>query len=98
MDSIHLTPQAEQDLRDIWQYGAEVWGASQAERYFDAMYGTFQLISDFPEIARLRADFKPPVRLHPFRSHLIAYDVAEGRIDVIRILHMRSDVFALLET
>lgn len=98
MHTIRLTPQAEQDLRDIWQYGAGNWGTPQAERYFDAMYGTFQLISEFSEIARLRGELKPPVRLHPFRSHLIAYDVADDGIDVIRILHMRSDVLALLET
>jgi len=62
------------------------------------MYGTFQLISEFPEIALLRGEFKPPVRLHLFRSDLFAYDVAVDGIDVIRILHMRSDVLALLET
>jgi toxin ParE1/3/4 len=96
--SIRLTPLAEQDLRDIWQHGTEVWGRAQAERYFDAMYGTFELIADFPEIARLRDNFTPPIRLHPFQSHLIAYDAGKDGVDVIRILHMRSDILALLDS
>ncbi|KEJ87849.1 type II toxin-antitoxin system RelE/ParE family toxin [Sulfitobacter donghicola] len=97
MEKIRLTPLARQDLRDIWTFGAETWGDAQAERYFDAIYATLELIADFPDIARLRQEFSPPIRLHPHQSHVIAYDAAEGGIDVIRILHMKADVLALLE-
>jgi toxin ParE1/3/4 len=57
---IRLTPLAEQDLRDIWQHGAETLGPVQAERYFDTLYATFELIVDFPKIARVRTTFTPP--------------------------------------
>jgi toxin ParE1/3/4 len=49
-----LWPAAEADLSDIWLLGAAIWGVEQAERYADGLFALFDLLAEFPEIARAR--------------------------------------------
>jgi toxin ParE1/3/4 len=91
-----LRPLAEQDIADIWSDGADRWGVAQAERYFDGMVDLFDLLSAHPEIARLRSEFTPPVRIHVYGSHIIIFEATETGIAVIRVLHQRRDILALL--
>lgn len=91
-----LYPRAEQDITDIWTDGADRWGVDQAERYFDGMVKLFDLLSAQPEIARLRDEFRPPVRIHPYGSHVVVYETVETGIAIIRVLHDRRNILALL--
>ncbi len=88
---IVLRPRAVADLSDIWDYTVATWSEDQAEAYLRALNKAFEVIADFPEIARLRSDFTPPVRLHPFRKHLIIYSADADKIDVIRVVHSRAN-------
>ena len=56
------------------------------------MEATLCLLSDRPKLARLRREIDPPVRIHPFGSHLIVYreDGSEG-IFVIHVRHQREN-------
>ncbi|MBL4766372.1 MAG: type II toxin-antitoxin system RelE/ParE family toxin [Rhodobacteraceae bacterium] len=97
VDNRHfLRPLAEQDIADIWTLGADRWGVDQADRYFDGMVDLFDLLSEQPEIARLRNEFKPPVRIHIYGSHIVIFETVETGIAVIRVLHQRRDILALL--
>ena len=91
-----LRPLAEQDVTAIWSDGADRWGIVQADRYFDGMLDLFDLLSEQPEIARLRNEFKPPVRIHIYGSHIVIFETVETGIAVIRVLHQRQDILALL--
>lgn len=91
-----IHPLAGQDIADIWIDGAEHWGVDQADRYFDAMVNLFDLLSEQPEMARLRDEFSPPVRIHPYGSHVVAYETVETGIAIIRVLHNRQNILALL--
>jgi toxin ParE1/3/4 len=93
---IMLRPLAEVDLSDIWDYTEETWGPRQAREYFAELDRIFQSIVSFPEMARQRTEFDPPVRIHRFRKHLIIYLINDNQIDVIRVLHSRSNWTALL--
>ena len=93
----HLTPAAELDLETIWINTATRWGARQAERYVDGLFEVFALLADFPEMARERAEFTPPVRLHPHKSHSVIYVPSDEGLDIIRIFHMRQDFWAILD-
>ena len=64
---------AETDLSDIWHYGADNWCIEQADHYADSLFALFDLLADFPEMARERGEFKPPVRIHPSGVHLVIY-------------------------
>jgi len=91
-----IHPLAEQDIADIWIYGADRWGVDQADRYFDGMVTLFDLLSEQPEIARLRDKFRPPVRIYPYGSHVVVYETVEAGIAIIRVLHNRRNILALL--
>ena len=91
-----LRPLAEQDVADIWADGADRWGIAQADKYFDGMADLFDLLSAQPEIARLREEFNPPVRLHIYRSHVVIFETIDGGVSIIRVLHQKRDVLALL--
>jgi toxin ParE1/3/4 len=92
-----LRPAAEADLEAIWRRGAADWGVRQSDRYIDALFAVLDVLADFPELAREKREFTPPVRIHPTREHLVVY-LRDGQgIDVIRILHGHSNLMALLD-
>ncbi|MGR3762276.1 type II toxin-antitoxin system RelE/ParE family toxin (plasmid) [Roseobacteraceae bacterium NS-SX3] len=91
-----VRPAARDDLAAIWRHGAETWGETQADAYTDGLFALFDLLADFPEMARERAEFTPPVRIHPTGAHLVIYRIAEGAPEIIRILHTRQDLMQFL--
>ncbi len=93
---LRLTPAAERDLEDIWRYTEETWGRAQAERHVDGLWSVFQQLTRFPEMARLRKEFTPPVRVHATGRHVIVYLDTLEHIDIIRILGARQDWTGLL--
>lgn len=60
------------------------------------MVDLFDLLSERPEIAHLRREFKPAVRIHICGSHIVIFETVETGIAVIRVLHQRQDILALL--
>lgn len=91
-----LRPAAEDDLSKIWLEGAASWGVEQAERYADGLFALFDLLVEFPEIARERTEFSPPVRIHPSGAHLVIYQQGEPGIEIIRVLHGHQNLTAYL--
>jgi toxin ParE1/3/4 len=92
-----FTPKAENDLEAIWRYTAETWSPGQADRYIDMLIQTIATLVAMPLLARERAEFTPPVRIHPAAEHLIIYCIDSDRLSVIRILGSRQNWRALLE-
>ena len=86
-----LTPAARADLAAFWDHTAERWGPAQARTYFTGLDRLLSLLAEQPEIARERPEFTPPVRLHRYRSHLVIFRAAPGRLEVLRVVHARSD-------
>jgi toxin ParE1/3/4 len=80
-----LTGAAEADLAGIFWQGLERFGAVQTERYLTDLEAQFDLIADFPEIARLRGELINPVRAHPHSAHIIIYEIEPAGIAILRI-------------
>lgn len=91
-----LRPAAEADLSGIWLEGASRWGVEQAEHYTDGLFALFDLLVEFPEIARERAEFSPPVRIHTSGAHLVIYRRERQGIEIVRILHGHQSLSAYL--
>jgi toxin ParE1/3/4 len=89
-------PAAEADLAEIWLHGASNRGVEQAERYADGLFALFDLLVEFPEMSRERAEFSPPVRIHPTGAHLFIYRQVDEKIEIIRILHGHQNLTAYL--
>lgn len=87
-----LSRKAEEDIIDIFLYGAAEFGIQQAERYHNLMEKTFRFLAENPEAARECVEIMPPVRIHPFESHVVIYKVdANDDILIIRVRHGRED-------
>ncbi len=79
-------------LIEIYRYGTLNYGQEQAELYVHGIKDKCQLVADTPELCRERKEFKPPVRIYNYKSHLIIYLLKEEFILVVRILHARMDL------
>lgn len=85
------TVEADRDIIEIYVLGAQQFGVAQSERYVDELFDTFELLAENPQMARERRELNPPMRLHPYHAHLIAYLVRDGDILIVRVLHGRQD-------
>lgn len=87
-----LTPEAENDLIEIYVYGFLNFGETQAEIYVSKLEECFELLGNAPLICRERTEFTPPVRIHHRGRHLVIYVLQDDRILIIRVLHESMDV------
>lgn len=82
---------ADEDIAAVYVAGALRYGVEQAERYQDGLFTAFTLLATHPQMARLREEFTPPVRLHPYQAHMIVYIEDGPGILIVRVLHGRQD-------
>lgn len=92
-----LRPAARADLTVIWTDGAAAWGTERADRYVDGLFSLFDLLVNFPEMARERAELTPPVRIHPTGAHLVIYRLEGQGVEILRILHSHQNLTAYLQ-
>ena len=67
-----ISPAARLDLEEASDYGDAVFGTVETDRYFRELDRIFETIADFPELARERTEYVPPVRIH---RHRLSRDV-----------------------
>jgi antitoxin ParD1/3/4/toxin ParE1/3/4 len=96
MSRFILTPRAEQDLGDIWDYIAED-SVDAADRVLAAIEATLKRLAENPHIGHIREDLAD--RRHRFwvvYSYLIVYRFEMRPVEVIRVLHAARDVQSIL--
>ncbi len=92
MFKLKIKPLARRDLLEIWQYTYEAWGASQADSYLVSLETSLSDLISNPKLGRAIDDVRNNMRLHPFKHHLIIYQITDTSIEVVRVLHKRMDV------
>jgi len=92
MGHYKLTRLAEQDIEKIYEYTIVNFGLEQAKKYLHGMTGQFESLSENPKLFPERSEFTPPVRVCPYRSHIIVYhSLSDDSIEIIRVRHGRED-------
>ncbi|ARM10487.1 MULTISPECIES: type II toxin-antitoxin system RelE/ParE family toxin [Rhizobium] len=87
-----LTEEAEEDIIGIAETGIRLFGSAHARHYHDELYAIFDLIAANPRMARERDEISPPMRIHPFKAHLVVYTIVEGdHVLIVRIRHGHED-------
>lgn len=90
--SYKLSRKAEDDLIGIYIEGVARFGAVQADQYHSEIGQMLDLLSENPRMARERIEISPPVRIHPFQSHLVVYLIENNNdILIVRIRHGHED-------
>lgn len=90
--SYQLTQKAEEDILDILLHGIEYFGLAKAQSYRDRLEQSLQNIGNNPNLARLRTEIMPPVRVHSIGVHVIVYHVNDiGDVIILRIRHSREN-------
>ena len=92
MNRATLSPRAQADLDEIWDFTAERWGLDQAESYLRLLQGAIEAIAAEPQRGRACDDIRTGYRKYPVGSHVLFYRPTATDIDVVRILHQRMDV------
>lgn len=89
-----LSPAAQADLEQIWDYTCRWWNDDQAEAYVRVIQHAIELVADSPLIGRSCEEVRAGYRRHSAGSHTLYYRVGAGGevIEVVRILHKRMDV------
>lgn len=92
-----LSPESRDDLREIRDYLAGQGGRRLARYVLQEMTAAFRLLASHPEAGHFRRDLTPlPVKFWPVFSYMIVYDPAAQPIAIVRVLHGRRDVAAIL--
>lgn len=87
-----LSLAAEEDIIGIAEQGIRLFGPTQARRYHDELFAIFDMIASYPRIARKRFELSPPLRIYPFKAHLVVYRVEDGEnILIARVRHAHED-------
>jgi toxin ParE1/3/4 len=91
MSGYVLSPRAQADLDEIWDYTERNWGKEQAEAYIRLIGAAVQAMASSPERGKACDDVRKGYRKYPAGSYMIFFRLIDGGIDVVRILHRRMD-------
>lgn len=95
MVDYRLTEDAKEDLRRIYLYGVQAYGADRAERYYHALFDRFEQIAEqpymYPSVDFIRKGYRRSV----FGSDHIYYRMVDDRVEIVSILG-RQDAQTIL--
>jgi len=91
MAQVIRSPQAEEDLAEIWIFVAEN-NLEAADRLLDRINEKARSLLQFPEMGRDRSDLAPSLRSIPEGNYMIFYRIAGDDIEIVRVLHGARDI------
>ena len=92
MPIARLSPLAEADVDEIWDYSEERWGRPQANRYVRDLDATCTGIAEGRVSTLSAEDIRLGYRKAACGSHMIYFRQDGDDIEVVRILHQSMDV------
>jgi plasmid stabilization system protein ParE len=92
MSAYELSPDALQDLEDIWDF-VSLDNANAADQLEDEFFKEFDKLSRYPGMGHTRRDLtERSVRFWPVGSYLIVYRERTEVLQVLAILHGSRDI------
>lgn len=76
----------------LYLRGVREFGLNHAEAYQLDLRATIEYLGDSPRAARERVQYRRPVRVYPYKAHVIVYVIEDKDIQIVRILHGRQDL------
>lgn len=91
MSRYRLTPRAQSDIEEIWDYTASRWDAEQAETYIRQIKAAIEVVAADPRRGRACDEVRAGYRKYPAGSHVLFYRTTPNGVNIVRILHQRMD-------
>ena len=88
---VRLSPEADDDFRDILQHSLTTWGAERRAVYAAALADAFQHLARFPNIGQWVGGPRPGARRYRVEQHVMYDDASDEEVRIARILHVRMD-------
>jgi toxin ParE1/3/4 len=89
--TVIFSPAAQVDFTDILLYTRQLWGEEQRDRYEAILTQAIAALADYPETGTRCPQLFSACRAHPAQRHVIFYRIRRNEIEIVRILHERSD-------
>jgi toxin ParE1/3/4 len=89
---VFRSPEAQEDLLDIWRFGANEWSPEQADRHLRDIDDMCDRLRDDPKLGHKRDDLISGLRSMYVRPHLVFYRITAGTVTIVRVLHECFDV------
>ncbi len=90
--SYKLTPAADQDLVDIFQYTQNHWGKKQAIQYLNELEQSFLVLAQDSNLGQARPEIHKAYKAFYIHKHIVFYRFHQKQLEIIRILHQRMDM------
>jgi toxin ParE1/3/4 len=86
-----LTPRAQSDIDEIWDFTHERWGIDQAERYVGQIRDAVVRLAGNPGVGRRCDEIRQGYSKLTVQSHVLFYREDSGDVVIVRVLHGRMD-------
>jgi len=92
MSGYVLSPEALQNLQDIWEFIA-FDNSNAADKLQDEFFDAFEELARRPQMGHFRRDVsRREVRFWPVGSYLIVYRQVSAALEIVAVLHGARDV------
>ncbi|MFU2485928.1 type II toxin-antitoxin system RelE/ParE family toxin [Thauera sp. WH-1] len=90
--SIVFSPEAQEQLVELYRYIARAASPETAARYTDAIVSYCESLRTFPHRGTMRDDVRPGLRVTNYKKRtVIAFDVSDRTVSVIGIFYGGQD-------
>jgi toxin ParE1/3/4 len=96
MKEPRITPQAEADLAEVWQYVAK-GGETRAGAFLDKVLQQCRQLAQFPRMGRTRFNLAPNLRSFPVKKFVIFYRPVDDTVEIVRILYGARDIESIFQ-
>ena len=91
MSRVLKSPEAENDLDEIWWYIAQD-NPNSADKLLDDIDEASRKLAKFADMGRTRDELHPGLKSFPVGMYLIFYMPISGGIKIVRVLHGMMDI------
>jgi len=89
------SPEALDDIDQLWDYYAEAAGAGTADRILRQIGKAVALLEDFPLAGRARNEIRAGLRSLAAAPQIVFYRLKDDRTEIVRVLDGRQDIEAI---
>ena len=92
MNEYRLSDEAEHDVAEMYRRGFWKFGEHQADKFYNQLFDSLELLASFPESGRSADDIYPALRRIEFNPYVIFYLPRDYGVYVLRLMRQSQIV------